>query len=230
MVLRSHSRLLAFAALTALAASAVAPPLVPQAHAEDAVASGMSKQQLLDALSVKYKDLKALRADVTQTQRNPVFGDETVQARLLVKQPGKMRWAFGAGDQAKLFVTDGVKMWVYTAEDKQVIVYDDISGQRGATETMLTSLDKLEEKFLVNVVSSNATGHVVQLEPKADDAFKRVVIHLGAALGVDRVVITDTFDNVTELDLKNVELNPSVDDKEFVFTPPTGVSVIRETN
>ncbi|MCB9662657.1 MAG: outer-membrane lipoprotein carrier protein LolA [Alphaproteobacteria bacterium] len=79
-------------------------------------------------------------------------------------------------------------------------------------------------------MSSGAAGCVVELKPKGDDNFKKVVIHLGGALGVERVVITDTFDNVTELDLKNVELNPAVDDKEFVFTPPTGVSVIRETN
>ena len=44
----------------------------------------------------------------------------TERGRLLVKKPGKMRWQYTAPEE-KLFVSDGVKMYSYIPQDKQVI-------------------------------------------------------------------------------------------------------------
>ena len=40
---------------------------------------------------------------------------------MLVKKPGKMRWEYTAPEQ-KVFVSDGVKIYSYIPQDKQVIV------------------------------------------------------------------------------------------------------------
>ena len=45
----------------------------------------------------------------------------TERGRLLVKKPGKMRWDYTA-PEPKQFVSDGVKMYSYIPQDKQVIV------------------------------------------------------------------------------------------------------------
>lgn len=197
--------------------------LAPTAQAAEV----LDKAALLDAVSKKYTSVKTIRASVTQTSHNPMFGTETVQAKLVVKQPGKFRWATGGDKVATLFVTNGVKMWVYTAEDKQVIEYEDVSANRSSAEMLLTSLDKLEDRFQVELLTATADGYELALKPKADEQFKRVVIGLAADLTVKRVSIVDTFDNKTDLDFQAVELNPTVDDAQFVFTAPSGVDVIR---
>jgi hypothetical protein len=43
------------------------------------------------------------------------------KGHLLIKKPGKMRWEYTSPEQ-KLFVSDGVKIYSYIPQDKQVVV------------------------------------------------------------------------------------------------------------
>src|SRR5690606_26313623 len=103
----------------------------------------------------------------------------------------------------------------------------DIASQRSAADSLLTSLDKLEEQFQVAVLSSTDAAHSLQLTPKASDGqFKSVKLTLDGAFLPTAVSIVDTFDNVTELALSDVVLNADVADSAFTFTPPEGVTVV----
>ena len=53
----------------------------------------------------------------------------TERGRLLIKKPGKMRWEYTTPEK-KLFVSDGVKIYSYIPQDKQVIVASP-AGRRG---------------------------------------------------------------------------------------------------
>lgn len=187
-------------------------------------AQSVEPAELIKQVETKYEKVTSIRAEFSQTTRNALFGEETVGGTVVLKRPGMMRWEFG--DQ-KLFVTNGSKMWIYTAEDKQVIEYDDISSQRGAADSLLTSLDKLDEMFKIEVLSSTDAGHTIKLLPNDEGQFKNVVLTVDAELMVQKIVITDTFDNTTEIVLKNVELNAKADDSLFTFAVPDGVDVIK---
>lgn len=191
--------------------------VMPEAVAADASA-------LVAKVEAKYKDVTSIKAAFTQVSKSELFGDEKVEGDLTVKRPDKMRWAFGA---EKLFVTDGKRMWIYTAEDRQVIEYDDISGARSNADALLTSLDKLDEQFKIDLLESSDTEHKLALAPREDGQFKKVMLTLDGALMVKAVVITDTFDNITELSFRDVKLNVAVDDSAFTFTVPDGVDVIK---
>lgn len=201
----------------ALAASTFAPQV---ARADDA-ASAIVKQ-----VEAKYRTVTSIKATVVQTTKSELFGAETVKGELVLKRPAMMRWNFG--DQ-KMFVTNGKKMWVYTAEDKQVIEYDDISSGRATADSLLTSMDKLTQTFDIKVVSTAATGHQLQLKPKSEAQFKEIDLTLNSELVPVLVVITDTFDNVTTMAFASVQLNAPADDSLFTFQPPAGVSVVKGT-
>lgn len=199
-----------------LAALSVAAPVT--AHALD-------KAGLIKAMETKYKGVTTIKATVVQTTRSELLGNETITTEMQLKRPAKMRWQLGPD---KLFVIDGQKMWIYTAEDKQVIEYDDVATSKASAETMLANLDKLEEKFLVSLIVSDATQHVIDLAPKATDGgFKKVRLSLGPDFLIRSVIITDTFDNVTEMVFKTVQLNVPMDDALFTFSVPSGVDVIK---
>lgn len=221
MALRPLSKFFSSVALTVAMATSLGAVAAysPAAHAVTAA-------DLIKAVETKYHSVTSLKASFTQISRNAVFGDETVSGTITVKRPTKMRWEFG---KDKLFVTDGVTLWIYTVADKQVIQYDDLSSGRSTAESLLGSLDKLTTMFKITVVSSDATGSVLDMLPLEEGQFKRVRLALDGAMVLKQVVITDTFDNVTEMNFSNVLLNPTVDDALFTFSVPAGVDVVRAT-
>jgi outer membrane lipoprotein carrier protein len=179
---------------------------------------------LIARVEAKYKTVQTLKANVVQTTVN-ALGSETVAGELLLQRPAKMRWSFGD----KLFVTNGDKMWIYTREDNQVIEYDDIASQRSTADSLLTSLDRLQELFEIKVLSSTSNGHQLELKPKKDAGFKKVQMYLDANLLVVSVVIVDAFDNVTNLALTGIQLNAPVDKASFEFSAPAGASIVKAT-
>lgn len=187
-------------------------------------ASAEEVGEVVKKVEARYEGVTSLKATFSQTTHNEIFGDETVTGTLAVKRPAMMRWAFGT---EKLFVTDGKKMWIYTAADKQVIEYEDISANRSTADSLLTSLDKLNEHFKIELLSAGEKGYELMLKPNEEGQFKQVRLTLDPALMVKNVVITDTFDNVTELTFTDVELNAVSDDSIFSFKAPDGVDVVK---
>src|SRR4051812_43416513 len=74
------------------------------------------------ALQRKYDRVQDFSTDFVHTYRGGVLNKQiTERGRLLVKKPGKMRWEYKSPEE-KLFVSDGVKIYSYIPQDKQVIV------------------------------------------------------------------------------------------------------------
>src|SRR6202521_367403 len=81
-----------------------------------------SALELSQALQRKYDAIRGFATDFVHTYRGGVLRKQlTERGRLLVKKPGKMRWEYTQPEE-KLFVSDGVKMYSYLPQDKQVIV------------------------------------------------------------------------------------------------------------
>lgn len=188
------------------------------------VASAAEPDALIKAIEAKYKDVNAMQADFKQTTHNELFGDEQHSGEVTLKRPSMMRWNF---THDKQFVTDGKTMWIYTRADNQVIKYDDISVSASSADALLQSLDKLSELFEVEVEVSSELQHTLVLRPKEENSqLKKMRMRLSASYIVERVEITDAFDNVTDLEFTDVKLNPVVPDSVFKFTIPEGAEVI----
>jgi hypothetical protein len=78
--------------------------------------------ELAQALQRKLDGIKDFSTDFVHTYQGGVLRKTiTERGRLLVKKPGKMRWEYTKPEE-KLFVSDGVKMYSYLPQDKQVMV------------------------------------------------------------------------------------------------------------
>ena len=92
--------------------------------------------QLAQSLQKKYDGIKDFSADFVHTYEGGVLRKQiSERGRLLVKKPGKMRWDYSA-PEPKQFVSDGVKMYSYIPQDKQVMVSSMPSDDRAATPTL----------------------------------------------------------------------------------------------
>ena len=188
------------------------------------VASAAETEELIKAIEAKYADVTGMQADFTQTTRSVLFGAEQQRGDVTLKRPSMMRWNF---TNEKQFVTDGKTMWIYTRADNQVIKYDDISTSTSTADSLLQSLDKLSTIFKVELEPSDSGQHVLILLPNGENSqFKKIRLILSKSLLVDHVVVTDAFDNVTELQFTNMKLNTEVSDSLFQFDIPSGAEVI----
>src|SRR5712675_1250994 len=85
-------------------------------------AADSTAPELAAALQRKYDGIKDFSADFSHMYEGGVLRKQiTERGHLLVKKPGKMRWDYTT-PETKQFVSDGVKMYSYIPQDKQVIV------------------------------------------------------------------------------------------------------------
>jgi len=204
--------------------------LCSTALAQDFTALG-SVDEIVKAVEGVYGDVEALQADFIQVSTSAALGDEQRQkGRVVVRRPRMMRWEFTSPDK-KLFMTDGATMWIWSPADNQVIVYKDFSASGSDVTGLLSDLNKLNELFEVALMAdeSGDDSYVLDLTPKSADAgnFKQLRISFTKRkLLVNRVLLTDQFDNVTDLSFSQVKLDAKVDDDSFVFQIPSGAEVI----
>src|SRR6266699_765599 len=101
-------------ALTAWPRAEQAPPLHTTASTDSA--------EFAQALQKKYDAIKDFSADFVHAYEGGVLHKQIAErGRLFIKKPGKMRWEYTSPEE-KLFVSDGMKLYSYLPQDKQVIV------------------------------------------------------------------------------------------------------------
>jgi outer membrane lipoprotein carrier protein len=195
----------------------------PVAHAEP------TAQEVVTAVESTYRDVQSLSADFVQVTRSSM-GEARQQGAVQIKRPRMMRWDF-TQPVASSFITNGQKLWVWSADQNQVIVTNDLSGAASGSDMsqLLDDLSKLSELFNVETIEQATGSHTLKLTPKTPSAnFKQLQIVVSSdSYTLQRVVIVDSFDAVVELDFTEVALNASIPDDRFNFAPPEGATIIK---
>lgn len=198
------------------------------AHGADATAS-----ELAAALQRKYDLVKDFSADFTHAYEGGVLHTRiTERGHLLVKKPGKMRWDYSA-PEVKQFISDGVKMYSYIPQDKQVIVASVPPDEDAPTPALfLAGKGNLTRDFTHSLVAAPAGmpagSRGLKLVPKArqrDYDWLVLVLDTGS-LGLRGLLTVDAQGGTSTFSFSNLKENAGVADKEFAFTIPRGVDVV----
>jgi outer membrane lipoprotein carrier protein len=193
-------------------------------------------QQLAQALQRKYDGIKDFSADFVHKYRGGVLKKElTETGRLLVKKPGKMRWEYKA-PEPKLFVSDGVKMYSYIPQDKQVFVNSIPPGDQLGTPTMfLTGKGNLTRDFMASLVPPQAGAaagtRALKLVPKSPQRdYDWLIVEVAPdSLALRGLVTVDAQGGQSSFSFGNLKENTGLADKEFTFTIPRGVDVVTDS-
>jgi outer membrane lipoprotein carrier protein len=210
-----------------LIAAAVAALAVP------AQAADLTPSELAQALQRKYDTIKDFSADFVHVYQGGVLRKQlTEKGRLLVKRPGKMRWTYTAPDE-KLFVSDGVKIYSYLPQDKQVIVSSVPPDDRASTPTLfLTGKGNLARDFTAtagNVPAGMPPGtRALKLVPKTPQQdYDWLVLAVDpSTLQIRGLVTVDAQGGTSSFSFTNLKENIGLADKEFAFKIPRGVDVV----
>jgi outer membrane lipoprotein carrier protein len=213
---------------TVLALTVVTAPLV---------AAPATAPELAAALQKKYDGVKDFSADFVHAYEGGVLRKQiTERGTLQVKKPGKMRWEYTAPEE-KLFVSDGVKMYSYIKQDKQVIVSNVPAADQATTPALfLAGKGNLTRDFTPSLVDppagSPAGSQGLKLVPKTRqreyDWLTLVVDPV--SLAIRGLVTVDAQGGTSRFSFTNLKENVGMADKAFEFKMPRGVDVVHASS
>lgn len=212
-----------------LAALVLATPRA-QTRAADA-----SAQQLAQAVQRKYDGIKDFSTDFVHKYRGGVLKKEIAErGRLLVKKPGKMRWEYTSPEE-KLFVSDGVKMYSYIPEDKQVMVRSIPPNDQVSAPTMfLSGKGNLARDFTPSLVEPSAGSppgtRALKLVPRSSQPdYDWLILEVAPqTLRLRGLVTVDAQGGQSSFSFTNLKENTGMADKPFAFKIPRGVDVVTD--
>jgi len=202
-----------------------------------AAAAPPTASDLAAALQRKYDGVKDFAADFVHAYEGGVLRKQiTERGKLQVKKPGKMRWEYTAPED-KLFVSDGVKMYSYIKQDKQVIVSDVPAADQATTPTLfLAGKGSLTRDFTPSLVDAPAGSppgsQGLKLVPKTRqreyDWLTLVVDPV--SLAIRGLVTVDAQGGTSRFSFTNLKENVGMTDKAFEFKMPRGVDVVHASS
>jgi outer membrane lipoprotein carrier protein len=140
-------------------------------------------------------------------------------------RPGRFRWAY-VKPYPQLIVGDGARVWIYDEDLKQVTVRK-LDQALGATPAALLAgaNDALKAFVLKDDGAKDGLEWVEAIPREKESNFERIRMGFGFS-GLERMELTDSFGQTTELRFTGFQRNARVDPGLFRFVPPPGADVI----
>ena len=144
---------------------------------------------------------------------------------LAFQRPGRFRWVYSK-PYPQLIVGDGARVWVYDEDLNQVTVRK-LDQALGATPAaLLAGANDALKAFTLKDEGTRGGLEWVEAVPRDQDStFERIRMGFGLS-GLERMELTDTFGQTTELRFRGLQRNPRVDPGLFRFAPPKGADVV----
>ena len=215
--------------------SVLAVAVIAAVPTSRATSAETTAEELVQALQRRYDSIKDFSADFLHRYQGGVLRKQiSERGHVLIKKPGKMRWDYTEPEK-KLFVSDGVRIYSYIPEDKQVIV----SAQPRDSETTTPALflagkGNLARDFTPSLIGnppgSAANGRSLKLVPKSRQPdYDWLIFTLDpATLAIQGLVTMDAQGGESAFFFTNLKENTGVADKDFAFSIPRGVDVVTD--
>jgi len=200
-------------------------------------AGEVDAEAMPNLIQKKYENMDSFQADFVQELTNVASGEVDVRkGKIWFKQPSRVRWETSEPEKELLIVGPDFA-WDYIEEDELAIKYSVESLLNSKTILrFISGQANLKEDFIVKTEWEGAEavrekwgkGNVVlQLTPKEPEpgmvlAFIGVEPDTGL---LRQVMIVDFYGNGNEVRLSGIELDVTLDESIFQFSPPEGVIV-----
>ncbi|MBL8512223.1 MAG: outer membrane lipoprotein chaperone LolA [Betaproteobacteria bacterium] len=170
---------------------------------------------------------QSARADFSQTvfdNKNNIT--QEAKGTLVFTRPGKFRWQYLK--PAQLIVGDGSQVWFFDEDLNQVTIRKIEKTFSSTPAALLAGKRDIEAAFTLIDGGQQDGLAWLNAEPKQKDAGIEK-IRLGFANNqLTAMELLDAFGNRTRLTFSKFERNPTIDAKQYRFTPPKGADVIAE--
>ena len=184
------------------------------------------------SLQQRYQGIKDFSADFVHSYRGGVLKTRTQESgKVSVKKPSRMHWTYLAPEK-KEFVSDGVKIYSYIPQDKQVIVSNVPADDQATTPALfLAGKGDIARDFSASYANSTIPGTLaLKLTPRRSEPdYEYLVIAVDpTSLQMRALTTRDREGGESTLVFNNLKENRGISDKEFAFRIPRGVDVITD--
>jgi outer membrane lipoprotein carrier protein len=198
-------------------------------------AADQTADEFAQAVQRKYDAIRDFSADFVHTYRGGVLKKQlTEKGRMTIKKPGKMRWDYTSPEE-KVFVSDGVKIYSYIPQDKQVMVATVPANDATTPALFLAGKGDLTRDFtasLGEVPTGLPAGtralKLVPKKPQPDYDWLVLLVDPGT-LSLRGLVTNDAQGGTSSFTFANLKENVGTSDKEFAFKIPRGVDVVSDS-
>lgn len=193
---------------------------------------------LLSLPSANAGSIEALKSFVQQTQTaraqfRQIVLDKKMTAvqestgKLEFSRPGKFRWLYEKPYQ-QIIVGDGVKLWLYDPDLKQVTVKKLDQAIGGSPAALLAGKGEIEKHFTLKDMGKRGTLDWLEATPKDKEGTFDTVRMGFSGETLEVMELRDHFGQTTLIKFSALERNPRLAADAFHFTPPKGADVIGE--
>lgn len=203
-----------YKSLAAVAVLALSPTLVLAANAQEQLRAFVTT---VTSATGSFSQYTVNDQGRTQPAQTGVFS---------FQRPGKFKWAVQKPYE-QLVISDGRQVFQYDPDLAQVTERKVDAAIGTSPAAILFGSGSLEQSFDVSALPAKDGVDWLRAKPRTADAgFSRVDIGMKNNLPV-RVELLDSFGQTTRVDLSGIQANPQLPAKEFQFTAPKGVDVVK---
>jgi outer membrane lipoprotein carrier protein len=206
----------------AIACGLAQPSLAPAADPTiDTIIAGVEARYNVPGFTADFDQESILKAMAVT---------DTASGRLMVRQPGKMRWEYVVPDPQTI-ITDGKALWVYRPEENQVLVGKAPSffGE-GKGAGFLSNIKMVRKSFQLSLATTDdPKRYHLKLVPN-----KSSVDLMAVELDIDkktfdlvRITTFNVYGDETRIELKNLNFDDPPPESLFRFDVPEGADVLQ---
>ena len=182
--------------------------------------------QANDVLDRFYQNTQSLKADFNQVvARTDGKLIEQSKGHLQIKRPDKFALEYVEPLEQK-YISNGDTLWIYDAE-LDLVTLKPLDEGLGDSPAMLLSSDKdIRKQYTVKTAAHKTTLERVELSAKTENmTFERVILVFDKDI-LTKMIMYDSFNQVTTLTLANTKINEPMPETAFQFVPPADVDII----
>lgn len=187
-------------------------------------ASASSVDDLVSRIQKKYAEVHDLQGVFHQTSYlKDLDRTEKYSGEFYIKKPSRLRWKYGAPRDEEVLIM-GDEIWIYKKSEKQVLKSNfSKEAYNQIPIAMLESLGDLESDYEIKMTADE----VLELVPRKRMGFiNRVILITGSGdFPIKSFTIFDLYGNSNVIELKELTINPGLEDSFFIFKMPAGAEL-----
>ena len=189
-------------------------------------------EALARSLQQRYQGIKDFSADFVHSYRGGVLKTQSQErGTVSVKKPSRMRWTYTSPEK-KEFISDGVKIYSYIPQDKQVIVSSVPADNQATTPALfLAGKGDIVRDFSASYAQPAIPGTLaLKLTPRRNEPdYEYLVVAVDpGTLQIRALTTRDHEGGESTIAFTNLKENQGISDKAFEFRIPKGVDVITD--
>jgi outer membrane lipoprotein carrier protein len=190
--------------------------------------------EISSRLQARYDAIRDFSAEFVHEYEGGLLRKRvTERGTVLIKKPARMRWTY-TDPEPKEFVSDGVKLYAYVPQDKQVIVSSMPTADEATSPVLfLAGRGRLSRDFAVSYADlpdAPAATYALKLVPHERQAeYDWLILVVDRqTLAIRRLVTVDAQGGRSTFTFSKMKENVGLADKQFLFKIPRGVDVITD--